>query len=204
MATPVQVTEDGLEAQWQANYVGHALFTRLLLPVLERTATTAPKNSVRIVNVTSSFHRCAVYGICYEDINLVGSSTWARYGQSKLANVLHAQALAKRYADKGIVVMTAHPGIIYTNLFNPFRSTIGIVGHYLVEKPFGLILRTVREGAFNSIAGCTSPQVTVETHSGAYIDPVLRIVIPDKYAQDPENAEKLYYHTEALFREKGF
>lgn len=39
-----------------------------------------------------------------------------RYGQSKLANILHTKALAKRYGGKenNIIVVALHPGAVRT------------------------------------------------------------------------------------------
>ncbi len=39
---------------------------------------------------------------------------WVKYGQSKLANVLHTKALNERYKEKGIWTASVHPGIVDT------------------------------------------------------------------------------------------
>ena len=39
---------------------------------------------------------------------------WVKYGQSKLANVLHTKALNERYKEKGIWTASLHPGIVDT------------------------------------------------------------------------------------------
>jgi NAD(P)-dependent dehydrogenase (short-subunit alcohol dehydrogenase family) len=46
MAQPAGLTEDGYEIQFGSNYMGPALFTRLLLPTLQRT-TEQPNSDVR-------------------------------------------------------------------------------------------------------------------------------------------------------------
>ena len=52
-------------------------------------------------------------GIIFEDVNLKGDySVWTRYGHSKLANVLHARELAKRYPN--IISVSVHPGTVKT------------------------------------------------------------------------------------------
>ncbi|KAL0452481.1 UNVERIFIED_CONTAM: Short-chain dehydrogenase, chloroplastic [Sesamum latifolium] len=53
------------------------------------------------------------------------------YGQSKLANVLHAKELARRLKDEGadITANSLHPGVITTNLFRHlgvFEGNLGI------------------------------------------------------------------------------
>jgi NAD(P)-dependent dehydrogenase (short-subunit alcohol dehydrogenase family) len=96
------------------NYIGHFLFTELLLPMLQRTIEKADKGSVRIVNVSSDGHAklAPKEGIVFSDMNMKNFSVWARYGHSKLANVLHAKELAKRYPD--ILTFSLHPGTVKT------------------------------------------------------------------------------------------
>jgi NAD(P)-dependent dehydrogenase (short-subunit alcohol dehydrogenase family) len=115
MATPYSETPQGFEIQFGTNYIGHYLFTRLLLPTLLTTAATAPRGSVRIVNVSSNGHGYASKaGIEFTNTNLKDASTWTRYGQSKLANILHARALADKFGDKGLLTASVHPGAVHT------------------------------------------------------------------------------------------
>ena len=107
---------DMLDLQ-SVNYIAHWLFTYLLIPLLQSTAATEPVGAVRIVNVSSANHRMAPSeGIVFGDINLQGSgySPWVRYGQSKLANYLHALSLHQMLNTKGIWTSSLHPGIIDT------------------------------------------------------------------------------------------
>ncbi|KAI2859147.1 hypothetical protein CBS12448_5846 [Aspergillus niger] len=97
------------------NYIGHFLFTSLLLPTLQQTAAeAADKGSVRILNVSSDGHAklAPKEGIVFSDMNMKAYSVWARYGHSKLANVLHSRELAKRYPD--ILALSVHPGTVKT------------------------------------------------------------------------------------------
>jgi NAD(P)-dependent dehydrogenase (short-subunit alcohol dehydrogenase family) len=116
MATPYSETPQGYEIQWGTNYMGHYLLTRLLLPSMLSTASTAPKGAVRIVDVSSNGHEVFApkIGIDLDDVNMKEGGTWARYGQSKLGNVLHAKALADRYGDKNILTASLHPGGVST------------------------------------------------------------------------------------------
>uniref|UniRef100_A0A0A9DD26 Uncharacterized protein n=1 Tax=Arundo donax TaxID=35708 RepID=A0A0A9DD26_ARUDO len=87
----------------------------------------------RIVNVSSEGHRFAYReGIRFEKINdeSVYNSIGA-YGQSKLANILHANELARRFKEEGIN-MTAnslHPGSIITNLLRHHSILDGHVSY---------------------------------------------------------------------------
>lgn len=75
------------------------------MPRLLKTAAATPSNPgmVRIVDVASHAHHAAPsYGIDLKNINgemgfIMGPA--ARYGASKLANILHARELDRRYRD---------------------------------------------------------------------------------------------------------
>jgi retinol dehydrogenase 12 len=91
------------------NAVGPAILTLLLLDVLVRTARqTAGKHSVRIVQTSSSAERLLGTGPpkqsweSLEHVNREQKSTWSRYGQSKVANVLLAKGLTRILADENI------------------------------------------------------------------------------------------------------
>lgn len=126
MATPFEMTRDGYEAQWQTNYLAHWVFTSHLLPLLRQTSAALPPGSVRVVNLSSSGHHQAPKGgIHFADTSLPKRDGMARYGQSKLANVLHAKTLHRLYgpdspsavAGNGeIWVATVHPGLVDSRL----------------------------------------------------------------------------------------
>ncbi|KAK2831924.1 hypothetical protein FQN49_007030 [Arthroderma sp. PD_2] len=58
MAAPPALTTDGDEVQLAVNYLGHALLAKLLLPLLEKTASL-PDADVRIVMLSSDIHTYA-------------------------------------------------------------------------------------------------------------------------------------------------
>ncbi|KAF2177174.1 NAD(P)-binding protein, partial [Zopfia rhizophila CBS 207.26] len=115
MATPPSQTTEGYENQFGTNHMGHALFTKLLMPILLATAEQ-PDSDVRIVNLTSMGHILAPSGGLIFDQEALGKkSTWARYGQSKLSNILFTRELAQRYPQ--ITSVSIHPGVILTDLY---------------------------------------------------------------------------------------
>lgn len=65
--SPVQVAN--VRTRFKANYMGHHLFTKLLLPTILRTATTS-EDQVRIINLSSEIHSMAPKsGILFDNIN---------------------------------------------------------------------------------------------------------------------------------------
>jgi NAD(P)-dependent dehydrogenase (short-subunit alcohol dehydrogenase family) len=100
----------------QVNYISHFLLTQLLLPTLLSTVSASAPGTVRIIDVSSDGHAklAPKQGIVFDDINLKSASTWTRYGQSKLANVLHAKELARRYGTQGLWAASLHPGTVKT------------------------------------------------------------------------------------------
>lgn len=112
-----RVTEDGFEAQFQVNYLGHFLLTALLLPLLR--AAAAP----RVTHVSSLAHRAG--RIAFDDLQSARVyRPFHAYAQSKLANLLFAFELQRR-SDAlgwGLVSTAAHPGIARTNLVENSRG----------------------------------------------------------------------------------
>lgn len=100
-------TKQGYEKQLGTNNVAPFLFTKLLLPTLAKTASTAPKDSVRVVWVSSSAAELSIVpkgGVDLENLDYkVDKGPWVKYGVSKAGNVLHASELAKRAGTEGII-----------------------------------------------------------------------------------------------------
>lgn len=119
MFCPYQLSEDGLEVQFATNHLGHFLLTNLLLDKMKATARVSGIEG-RIVNLSSIAHlHTYKEGIRFDDINdQLGYSDKKAYGQSKLANILHASELSRRLQQEGanITVNSVHPGLIMTNL----------------------------------------------------------------------------------------
>lgn len=99
-------TKQGYEAQLGTNNVAPFLFTKLLHPILARTAKQAPANSVRVVWVSSSAAESMSPkgGIDFDNLDYkTAKPPWSKYGVSKAGNVLHASEFAKRTGGEGII-----------------------------------------------------------------------------------------------------
>ncbi|MED6177642.1 Short-chain dehydrogenase TIC 32, chloroplastic, partial [Stylosanthes scabra] len=97
--TPFMLSKDNIELHFATNHLGHFLLTNLLLDTTKKTVHESKKEG-RIINVTSGSHGYARLrnGILFDKIN-DPSSYWSglAYVQSKLANILHATELARRF-----------------------------------------------------------------------------------------------------------
>ncbi|KAJ5127076.1 Glucose/ribitol dehydrogenase [Penicillium atrosanguineum] len=195
MCVPYEETKDGSEMQLAVNYLGHFLLTKLLLPTLLNTTESVPEGTVRIVNVSSDGHAklAPKQGIIFSDMNMKKDfSVWARYGHSKLANVLHAKELATRYSK--IMSLSLHPGTVKTGLSQgPLSST----PLYRFIKPLvELGAPGPREGARSIIYAATSTSLTIERDNGAYILPIGKVAVASQAARDPKMAHDLWDWTE--------
>ena len=111
MALPRRETADGFEMQFGTNVLGHYALTGRLLTHLVGTPHS------RTVWLSSIAHRFGK--IDFDDLNGEASySPWGAYGQSKLADLLLAGELDRRFheARTDAISVAAHPGFTDTNL----------------------------------------------------------------------------------------
>jgi NAD(P)-dependent dehydrogenase (short-subunit alcohol dehydrogenase family) len=113
-------TEDGVEATFGVNHLGHLALVEGLLSHLEAPA--------RIVFVSSGTHdpsnrtgmphplQASAYQLAYPPTEVGGDSAAKdgrrRYTTSKLANVLTTYALARHLEDRGVMVNAFDPGLM--------------------------------------------------------------------------------------------
>mmetsp|Transcript_76103 Transcript_76103/g.126836 ORF Transcript_76103/g.126836 Transcript_76103/m.126836 type:complete len:343 (-) Transcript_76103:90-1118(-) len=117
MALPQrETTTDGFERQLGVNHLGHMHLTLGLLPSVQRAAEQT--GDARIVVVSSLAHEKG--SIQWDDLQLSSSpeayTAWGAYRQSKLANVMFANALNRRLKGTGAIAVSLHPGVVRTEL----------------------------------------------------------------------------------------
>ncbi|KAK4131655.1 NAD(P)-binding protein [Trichocladium antarcticum] len=194
MAVPAATTHDGYEIQFGTNHLGHALLAQHLLPTLLHTAAQ-PGADVRVVVLSSLAHQYAPAGagILFDTLRSAAApqtSTTLRYGQSKLANLLYAQELARRHP--ALTVAAVHPGVVATNLANTMvaGSALMRVGWWLASCAIGVDVPT---GALNQLWAATARGV----ESGAYYMPVgARSEVAKRWEAGSDVAERLWEWTE--------
>lgn len=164
MAASAGLTEEGYEMQFGTNHMGHALFARLLLPVLETTAKVA---AVRIVSLSSLGHRLwRKGGFDFESLKTPADEMgpYPRYFRSKLANVLWARQMAKEYP--WLTVVAVHPGAVQTNLVEGTTGSWAVTRIALKLTRFAFT--SVEDGVKNQLWAAVSDDV----QSGEYYEPV--------------------------------
>ncbi len=113
-----ELTEDGFEAHFGINHLGHFLLCGLLFERIDESAG-------RIVMVGSKGYKFGDKRIYFENIDFVGNyDTYNPYYQSKLAQVMFGYELQRRVKamDKKITIQVCHPGATRTNLLNDTAS----------------------------------------------------------------------------------
>jgi retinol dehydrogenase 12 len=103
-----RMSADGFELTFATNYLGPFLLTALLSDRLSETA--------RVINVASRAHYRGRIDFGRITNPAARYSGVAAYAQSKLANVLHTFALARRLSGTRVCANCLHPGVVATNL----------------------------------------------------------------------------------------
>ena len=135
-AFSLQRTVDGFELMFGVNHLGHFLLTELLLDLLQASAPS------RIVIVSSLIHAGSAGNrltIHFDDLGYEKRQFAAMqaYGESKLANVLHARELAKRLEGTGVSAFSVHPGWARSDL--PGSSLVRFMQN-VVPRPVSPLL----------------------------------------------------------------
>jgi NAD(P)-dependent dehydrogenase (short-subunit alcohol dehydrogenase family) len=163
MAIERALSRDGFELQLAVNHLGHFALTGALLPAL------LASDSARVVTVTSLVHVAA--RIRFDDLDGARSyERWTAYGQSKLANLLFAYELQRRFTRAGVAALSiaCHPGYAATNLQFVAPAAEGrrfATGFFRVAN--GLFAQSAERGAWPTVFAATSPAV----HGGECVGP---------------------------------
>ncbi|KAH7101223.1 hypothetical protein BKA62DRAFT_703938 [Auriculariales sp. MPI-PUGE-AT-0066] len=119
------------------------------------------------------------------------------YGRSKLANVMTANYLNRRFNSQGIpnVPLSVDPGSVATDSVLDFAPGTPILGG-LLKSAMKVFLTTPAQGAHTSLFAATSPKVLedLKKYGGAYMEPVGNV----KALRDEARDEKLTEHLWSL------
>ena len=157
---PKAVTAQGYDLQLGVNNIGTWMFTKLLTPILTRTAAAASKSapgSVRVIWVGSS----AAEGMSPRDgvpvaaladqKSYLKQGNMKRYAISKAGNYLHSGEFARRYADTGIVSVALNPGNLDSELWRTQGSLMAwFLRNFILHHPVN--------GAYTELFAGLSPE----------------------------------------------
>jgi NAD(P)-dependent dehydrogenase (short-subunit alcohol dehydrogenase family) len=169
-----RTSEDGYELTFATNHLGPFLLTGLFL---ERLAAGG-----RIVNVASRAHQQGIM-----DLDAIGDpraayDARAAYARSKLANVMHTFALARRVAGREITANCLHPGVVATNLLPRWlRPVKRLTTPGIFDPDRGA--RTTLHVALSRAAAAAN---------GCYFDEHQRVQAASALANDPKLQELLW------------
>ncbi len=184
MALPKLEVKHGLEMQFLVNHIGHFILATGLIDRLTENG--------RVVILSSSAHQMARGGIDFDNLDgQKGYSAWSAYGVSKLANLLFAKQLAKRFEGTTRTANAVHPGVIRTNLAR--HMNLFMRGAFAAIGP--VFLKTIPQGAATQCFVATHPSLT--TISGLYFADC-RPKKPAPFAEDADAAKRLWDHSEAI------
>jgi NAD(P)-dependent dehydrogenase (short-subunit alcohol dehydrogenase family) len=205
MALPALTrSEEGWEAQFATNHLGHFALANRLHPALVSGA--------RIVSVASIGHLFSP--VIFDDphYRFRPYDPWTSYGQSKSANVLFAVGVAQRWAQDGITCNAVMPGnVVDTALARHVPSEVLSA---IAAGDAGIALpapKTIPQGAATSVLVAASP--LLDGLSGRYYeDCVEASVVLERgnhiagvapYALDQDNANRLWDLSTSLLNLPG-
>ena len=200
----------GYETQFATNHLGHFQLTLALLPAL-RVAQAA-----RVINVSSGAQRFGQ--IRWDDPNFtVGYNSREAYAQSKLANVLFAVELDRRWAADGIRGYAVHPGVVVGTKLNSSAGDEALRRMGLIDEAGKPIIdpvagkKTPQQGASTIVFAAASP--LLDDIGGVYLIDNDIAPLNDESSQltadripadaashsiDPEAARRLWTVSDAL------
>ncbi|HEX4506904.1 MAG TPA: SDR family oxidoreductase [Alphaproteobacteria bacterium] len=188
MALPKLNQSHGYELQFFTNHIGHFI---LVTGLLDRLTDDA-----RVVMLSSAAHQMAPAGGIQFD-NLSGErgyKGWVAYGQSKIANLLFAKELSRRFGGTKKTANAIHPGVIATNLGRHLGMS-SFVSSLVWGTANALFLKTIPQGAATQCYVAANPKAA--TISGEYWADC-NVAKSRAEANDPALAAKLWEVSEKI------
>jgi NAD(P)-dependent dehydrogenase (short-subunit alcohol dehydrogenase family) len=182
--TTRQLTSDWIETTWAVNHLAPFLLTNLLLEKLKGSAPA------RIITTASDAHVGAT--IPFDDLDgtrayarhSMAGPGFARYAETKLANVLFTSELARRLDGTGVTANCFHPGLVATGITRDVRGA----GRMTV-KVMNAFSRSPKQGAETLVWLVDSPDL--DGVSGGYFGNKRRLE-PAAAGRDMDVAGKLW------------
>ncbi|RZF40439.1 hypothetical protein LSTR_LSTR013901 [Laodelphax striatellus] len=176
------LSKDGYQIHFAVNYLGHFLFTMLLMPLLLKSAPA------RILNTASDVHYLGK-PINLDYIKKANDSALAGYTNSKFAVASFTKELSRKLEGTGVTVYSTHPGIVDTPMSEKFLASYNFfirTAIKIVAKP---VVKTPKEAAETILYCALDDGVAAE--SGFYYCDCKRKHAASK-CEDPKTAKELW------------
>lgn len=152
-------TGEGNEAIMRINCLGPFLLTKLLLPVLTKTARTSAPGSVRIVFASSGIIEMGggpAGGLSLAELipGRYSKDASRNYSASKAGNWFQACELAKKVRNDGVVSVAVSPGTLKTKGWDNAPWTVKTLMSLFMHEP--------KMGAYSELWAGLSPAVSLE------------------------------------------
>ena len=159
----------GHDLQMGTNCLGPWLFAQCLLPVLKKTAASAPPGSVRVTWAASMAIALApTGGVVFEKGTVKAQSDVnVQYSVSKVGNVYLAHEFGRRYGGDGIVSVSWNPGNLKTDLTRHSSTVFKLFLNTFILYP-------AVYGGYTELYAACSPDISVKDN-GAFVIPWGRI-----------------------------
>ncbi|HKY90001.1 MAG TPA: SDR family NAD(P)-dependent oxidoreductase [Nevskiaceae bacterium] len=199
ITAPLQRNAEGIESQLMTNFIGHALLTVRLMPLLLRAG------GARVVALTSFGHHYST--VILDDLNFERRpySAWDGYGQSKTACVLLAVKVAREVGALGVDAFAVHPGAIMTTLGSGLGPEDFALAAERGSIPREDDWKTPDQGSSTTVWAATASELA--GRGPLYLEDCREAEILDvpnyrsgvmRYALDPDTADRLWAATERL------
>ncbi|KAI0717571.1 NAD-P-binding protein [Cerioporus squamosus] len=213
LLVPFAKDHDNIQNIVMVNYIGTYLLTRLLLPLLKRTAEQ-PNSDVRIVAVSSDSHYSCPSDVRFrnlDDLNGDFADTmfpqFLRYAFSKTMQLMFTKDLQHRLDEAGIPILciAPDPGPVRTEGVHAYTESVGPIVGALYRLIALLTFQTPAQGARSTVFSAASPipRAQPNNYRGAFLGSSCKVAKPSKTVQKTELRQELWDTTEKILREIG-
>ncbi|KAM5540685.1 hypothetical protein V8D89_005716 [Ganoderma adspersum] len=213
LLVPFAKDYDNIQNIVMTNYMGAYLLTRLLLPLLKRTAQE-PNSDVRIVFVNSARHHSCPSDVRFRTLDNLNRDfedtlfpQLLRYAMTKTMQLLFTKDLQRRLDTAAVPVLciAVDPGEVNTEGVHAYTESVGPVLGPLYRAVAFLTFTAPATGALGPLFCAVSPVPRAEPrlYRGAYLDPPAKLSRCSKLAESRELAGELWDTTERVLREIG-
>ena len=185
--SPRRVTKDGYEETFQVNHLAPLLLTEELLPALR-----AGEGTIIFTSSMAAFQGSIDLGDLGKEKRW---SSFGAYGAAKLANIVTARAMQRRFSADGINTVSFHPGVVATS----FGARAGRFVRLFYGSRLGKrLMRTPEQGADTLVWLATTKPGVDWKPAGYYTERQLKD--PPKQALDDAFGDRFLEASELLIR----